>query len=96
MALIDTQKEKVLNKIAELQARFLQVREDCKEVLQVWNSNTMGAGGANEFVDADLTGTQFEGRTAADVIAAMGTIEAFETFYDAGQDDNMTKFALSA
>jgi hypothetical protein len=65
-------------------------RSTLSEVVQTFNSLNLGS----VLIDADLTGTRWEGLTAADFVAACSSLQAFEAWIDAGHDDNLEKIIV--
>jgi len=90
-ALIDDQKATYLSDMRTLANMMNDVREYAKNMDQKWSSLALGSGGANEFIQADIDATVFSGLTVADLTATVTTAQAYETWFDAGHDDNMRK-----
>jgi len=91
MALINDQKSQFLTDMRALAELLDLVRKKAKELDQKWNSLAFGSGGANEFVDGDMTGTTYDGLGVTALTACVTSVQGFETWYNAGHDDNMQK-----
>ena len=83
-----TQKQTFIAEEVALAERIVQLRSDFMAHRQKWNSRGYGSGGANEIVLADYAGTQYEGLTIAQITAGQTSMDSFETWIDAGHDDN--------
>jgi len=62
-------------------------REKCAEIMQRWASREYLAG----LVESNYAGTEFEGLTKAQLDAVAVTLTGFETWINAGNDDNLSK-----
>jgi len=94
-ALIQTQKQTYIDDMRQLAEKFDGLRTEAAAMTQKWNSLGFTTGGANEFTQLDIDGPTGEypyaGLTVAELTACVTTAMAFETWYDAGHDDNMQK-----
>jgi len=91
MALINEQKTQFMTDIRAIADLMVLVRERARALDQKWNSLAFGSGGANEFVAADLTGSLFDGLGITNLTNVVTTLQAFETWFNAGHDDNIEK-----
>jgi hypothetical protein len=84
MAAIDKQKTRYLEGQQTIKQMFDELREKVRQLTQNWNSNGL----ATAFQIEDLAG-DWAGLVVQDIIDGQTTIQAFETWFDAGHDDNM-------
>lgn len=87
------QKVRFIQDETVLATRIVQLRADILAHTQKWNSRGYVAGGANPIIVADYAGTAYEGLTVAEITAGQTTLAAFETWINAGHDDNLEKLA---
>jgi len=90
-ALIDDQKATYLSDMRTLANMMVEVREYAKQMDQKWSSLAFSSGEANEFIQADIDATSFSGFTVAQLTSCVTTTQAYETWFNAGHDDNMEK-----
>jgi len=94
-SLIESQKNSYLNEVRAVANDVDALRTQAREAVQKWNSLGFASGGANEFVQSDIDGPTgeypFAGLTVAELTACVTTLIAFETWVDAGHDDNLQK-----
>lgn len=92
MALIDDQKASIVSATRTLANEMARVRDMARGIAQKYASLGLGSGGANELMQADLDAMSgFSGLTVAEYTACITTAEAYETWINAGHDDNMQK-----
>ena len=81
---IQTQKEQFITQTQSLAAQFESLKATANDVYAFYWANAFNTGGANELVAGDLTGTQWEGMTVADINTVGATIsDAFNTWINA-------------
>ena len=89
--IITAQKQSWLTSARAAAEKIEEVRYVVADVLQNWNSRGYATGSTDPLVEANFAGTIFEGLTAAQINDVASTLAAFETWINAGHDDNLSK-----
>jgi len=85
MSMVSNQKEAWFDAVSQLADDFDELLGKARSISAFFHDNSMGSGGTNELIDADTTGTRYEGVSAAQMAAAGVTVtEAFDAWYDSG------------
>jgi uncharacterized protein YxeA len=87
----ETQKLNFLARMQESTEKIVALRAEMEQLTSDYFSRGYNSGGANELVAADLVGTSWENLAIADITAIVTSDQSFETWIDAGHDDNYSK-----
>ena len=92
MALIDNQKSQFCIDVRAMADLMALVRERCRSLDQKWASLGFGSGGTNVIIQADIDAVpEFSGLLVAELTACVTTAQGFETWFNAGHEDNIEK-----
>jgi len=89
--IITAQKQNWLTEAREAAIKMESLRAELISIMQNWTARGYATGAADPIVEANFAGTIFEGMTAAQVNNVASTFAGFETWFTAGQDDNISK-----